>query len=385
MSFLRFSSDYRQHLKDLSIHARSLYRIFDQQTIFEMTQKRIKAYEKIRYALTNAPLLLMPDWKLPFKLYIDACGEGLGAALHQVQIFNDKPYEGPMCFISRQIQPTEELPNPPENPSYVPTGSESQIPNEGINITHVGTEFFELRERYKLDENFHILTALLEKDRKYLALAKSMDDIWKTSYENGIFPLFDDILYHRSKHICFMVVRSRMLINTILLEFHDKIYSGNLSEDKTMKRIKTCAWWPSWRKDDIKYCHSCNRCQKANKATGKGFGFMIHIQEQSTPWEMVHMYWVTALPPGGDKCYNACLVIVDRYIKTPIFLPCHKDDTDMDTPLLICDRVISHTGLFKNIISDRDPKLHQPFGPIYISVWVQNYHSQQHTIQKQMS
>ncbi|MBW0588032.1 hypothetical protein O181_127747 [Austropuccinia psidii MF-1] len=49
----------------------------------------------------------MPYWKLPFKLYIDAFGEGLGAALHQVQIFNDEPYEGPICYISRQIKATE--------------------------------------------------------------------------------------------------------------------------------------------------------------------------------------------------------------------------------------------------------------------------------------
>ncbi|MBW0497584.1 hypothetical protein O181_037299 [Austropuccinia psidii MF-1] len=49
----------------------------------------------------------MPDWKPPFKMYIDACGEGLGAALHQVRIVNDKLYEGPACFISRQIKPTE--------------------------------------------------------------------------------------------------------------------------------------------------------------------------------------------------------------------------------------------------------------------------------------
>ncbi|MBW0565865.1 hypothetical protein O181_105580 [Austropuccinia psidii MF-1] len=68
------------------------------------------------------------------------------------------------------------------------------------------------------------------------------------------------------------------------------------------------------------------------------------------------MDWVTASPPGGDKSFNACLVILDIFRKTPIFLPCHKDDTAMDTALLICNRVISHTGLFKNIISDRDPK-----------------------------
>ncbi|MBW0539932.1 hypothetical protein O181_079647 [Austropuccinia psidii MF-1] len=68
------------------------------------------------------------------------------------------------------------------------------------------------------------------------------------------------------------------------------------------------------------------------------------------------MYWVTALNPGGDRSYNACLVLVDRYSKTPMFLPCHKDDTDMDTDIMIWNKFISHTGLFQNIICDRDPK-----------------------------
>ncbi|MBW0565375.1 hypothetical protein O181_105090 [Austropuccinia psidii MF-1] len=68
------------------------------------------------------------------------------------------------------------------------------------------------------------------------------------------------------------------------------------------------------------------------------------------------MDWVTALPPGGDKRYNACFVIVYIYSKTPILLPFHNNDTTMGTALLIWNRVISHTGLFKNIISDTDPK-----------------------------
>ncbi|MBW0465172.1 hypothetical protein O181_004887 [Austropuccinia psidii MF-1] len=75
--------------------------------------------------------------------------------------------------------------------------------------------------------------------------------------------------------------------------------------------MKACAWCPFWRKDVIDYCHSCDRCQKANKATGKRLGLIIKIQEPSTPWEVDHMGLVTALPPGGEKSYNSCLVIVD--------------------------------------------------------------------------
>ncbi|MBW0553701.1 hypothetical protein O181_093416 [Austropuccinia psidii MF-1] len=61
MSFLGFASYYRQHLKDFAALAKSLYKICDQQTVFEMTQEIIKSYEKIRKALTEAPLLLVPD------------------------------------------------------------------------------------------------------------------------------------------------------------------------------------------------------------------------------------------------------------------------------------------------------------------------------------
>ncbi|MBW0515719.1 hypothetical protein O181_055434 [Austropuccinia psidii MF-1] len=66
---------------------------------------------------------------------------------------------------------------------------------------------------------------------------------------------------------------------------------------------------------------------------------MIKIHEPRKPWEMFHMDWVTGLQPGGDRCYNAFLVIGDRFSKTPIFLPCHKDDTAMDTALLIWNRL----------------------------------------------
>ncbi|MBW0569058.1 hypothetical protein O181_108773 [Austropuccinia psidii MF-1] len=167
-----------------------------------------------------------------------------------------------------------------------------------------------------------------------------------------------------------MALTDRALIRAILHECHDSIAAGHLSEDRTLERVKTFPWWPNWKKDVAEYFQTCDRCQNANRATGKKFGMMIQIQEPKCPWEIVHMDWTTALPPGGDRSYNACLVLVDRYSKTPMFLPCHKDYTAMDTAIMIWNEVISHTGLFQNIISDRDPKftsalwtnLHSLFG-----------------------
>ncbi|MBW0567101.1 hypothetical protein O181_106816 [Austropuccinia psidii MF-1] len=97
---------------------------------------------------------------------------------------------------------------------------------------------------------------------------------------------------------------------------------------------------------------------------------MIKFQEPSRPWKIVHMYWVTGLPPGGDRSYNSCLVTVYRFSKTQIPFPCKKDHTDMDTTLLIWNREVSWTAIFPNFISDREPKftsalwsnLHQLFG-----------------------
>ncbi|MBW0580137.1 hypothetical protein O181_119852 [Austropuccinia psidii MF-1] len=105
--FLGFSGYYRKHIKDFASIERALYKLCDKHTVFEMTVDRVMAFESLRSTLTAAPLLLMPDFKLPFKLYIDASGDGLGAALPQVQILNDKPVEGPICFIFRKIKPTE--------------------------------------------------------------------------------------------------------------------------------------------------------------------------------------------------------------------------------------------------------------------------------------
>ncbi|MBW0554981.1 hypothetical protein O181_094696 [Austropuccinia psidii MF-1] len=218
----------------------------------------------------------------------------------------------------------------------MPEEATPQIPIEGISVTELNTTFFEeLRNSYTQDTNCSILCKLLNKDSSDNPLIHALDEEWKKSYDEGRFYLLDGIIYHRTKHKCVMTVVHRSLINLELKECHDSPFSGHLSEDKTREKVKACIWWPMWQKDVSEYFKTCDSCQKANKFTGKRLGNMIKIQEPSRPWEIIHMDWVTGLPPQGDRSYSSFLVIADRFGKTPIFLPCHKDDTAMDTALLI--------------------------------------------------
>ncbi|MBW0499019.1 hypothetical protein O181_038734 [Austropuccinia psidii MF-1] len=68
------------------------------------------------------------------------------------------------------------------------------------------------------------------------------------------------------------------------------------------------------------------------------------------------MDWVTGLVPGGKENFNACLIIVVRFRKSIRCLPCHKEDTAMDTSLLFWNNIISTCGVPNIIISDRDRK-----------------------------
>ncbi|MBW0550869.1 hypothetical protein O181_090584 [Austropuccinia psidii MF-1] len=129
------------------------------------------------------------------------------------------------------------LPNNIDIPAYVSEEASPQIKIEGISVTDMNITFFEEeRNTYTQDNNCSILSQLLTKDCKDNSLIHALDEIWKKSYDEGIFHLLDGIIYHRSKHTCFMTVVNRSLINLVLKEYHDSPFSGNLSEDRTKEK-----------------------------------------------------------------------------------------------------------------------------------------------------
>ncbi|MBW0482127.1 hypothetical protein O181_021842 [Austropuccinia psidii MF-1] len=106
--FLGLTSYYRNHIRKFAHITSSLYKVCSKDVVFQITKERRDSYERIKHELTNAPVLILPDFELPFKLYIDAaCSQGLGAALHQRQIVDGESREGVICYISWQLKDSE--------------------------------------------------------------------------------------------------------------------------------------------------------------------------------------------------------------------------------------------------------------------------------------
>ncbi|MBW0485202.1 hypothetical protein O181_024917 [Austropuccinia psidii MF-1] len=107
-SFFGFASYYRNHIKRFAHITSSLYKLFSKDVVFEITKGRRDSFERIKYELTNAPVLILPYFQLPFNVYIDAaCSQGLGEALHQRQIVDGEPRDGVICYISRKLKDSE--------------------------------------------------------------------------------------------------------------------------------------------------------------------------------------------------------------------------------------------------------------------------------------
>ncbi|MBW0476633.1 hypothetical protein O181_016348 [Austropuccinia psidii MF-1] len=136
---------------------------------------------------------------------------------------------------------------------------------------------------------------------------------------------------------------------------------GHMSEDRTKEKVASTAGWPKWEQELSEYINTFERCQRENRKHGKKYGLLQLIEEPKHPWEKINMDWVTGLVPGRKGNFNACLIIAYSFSKSMRCLPCHKEDTAMDTALLFWNDIISTCGVPKNIISDRDPKFTSEF------------------------
>ncbi|CAN6706481.1 unnamed protein product [Malus baccata var. baccata] len=82
-SFLGHAGFYRRFIKDFSKVAQPLCRLLQKDVAFEFTKECTASFNQLKELLTTTPIIVPPDWSLPFELMCDASDYALGAVLGQ--------------------------------------------------------------------------------------------------------------------------------------------------------------------------------------------------------------------------------------------------------------------------------------------------------------
>ncbi|GJR21861.1 reverse transcriptase domain-containing protein [Tanacetum coccineum] len=82
-SFLGHAGFYRRFIQDFSKISRPITHLLKKDTPFVFSQDCINAFETLKKKLTEAPILVVPDWNLPFELMSDGSDFSNGAGLGQ--------------------------------------------------------------------------------------------------------------------------------------------------------------------------------------------------------------------------------------------------------------------------------------------------------------
>ncbi|GJS78113.1 reverse transcriptase domain-containing protein [Tanacetum coccineum] len=82
-SFLGHAGFYRRFIQDFSKIARPMTHLLEKETSFIFSKECIEAFETLKMKLTQAPILVAPDWDLPFEIMCDASDFAVGAVLGQ--------------------------------------------------------------------------------------------------------------------------------------------------------------------------------------------------------------------------------------------------------------------------------------------------------------
>ncbi|GKB07804.1 reverse transcriptase domain-containing protein [Tanacetum coccineum] len=90
-SFLGHASFYRRFIKDFSKISRPMTHLLKKNTSFIFSDNCIQAFQTLKKKLTEAAILIAPDWDLPFELMRNASDFAIGAVLGQHHEKHFKP------------------------------------------------------------------------------------------------------------------------------------------------------------------------------------------------------------------------------------------------------------------------------------------------------
>ena len=178
---------------------------------------------------------------------------------------------------------------------------------------------------------------------------------------NGVitFEYEDDVLVRSytaksTGEVTTQIVVPKTLRDTVMSIAHDSIMAGHMASGSTKKRLMQNFYWKGFSKDIIKYCRSCDKCQKV---APKGRIKQAPLQEMPTidvPFDRVGIDIVGPFV-CSDRKHRYVLTCVDFATRYPEAIPLQRIDTESVAEALIS--IFARVGLPREVLADNGTQL----------------------------
>ncbi|XP_027347990.1 uncharacterized protein LOC113859405 [Abrus precatorius] len=293
-SFLGHAGFYRRFIQNFSKISKPLSELLAKDVEFKFDETCLSAFMKLKEKLTIAPVIVAPDWSLPFELMCDASDATMGAVLGQRRDKDAKPR------IIRWILLLQEF--------DVEIRDKKGI--RELTVKEIKDSFHDERllsiSKALWYENFvnylagNVTPKLLDKHtlRKFWSDVKHY--IWDEPY---LFKICGDNMIRRCV--------SESEVNEILNHCHSREVGGHCGPSKTAHKVLQCDfYWPSLFKDAHLYVKSCDMCQRSGNISRKHEMPLSNI----LICELFDVWGIDFMGPFPKSMHNECILVAVDYV-----------------------------------------------------------------------
>ncbi|UYV65696.1 hypothetical protein LAZ67_3005170, partial [Cordylochernes scorpioides] len=396
-SFLGMCSYYRKFIKGFSKIADPLTSLIKKNVPFTWTENQEKAFQTLKVALINPPILGHFDPNAITYIHTDASNIGLGATL--VQKFGDK--EKVISYLSRTLSKPEQNYSTTEKECLAVVWSMSKLrPYLYGRHFKIVTDHHALcwlknlkdptgrlaRWALKIQEyNFEIIHKSGKKhlDADGLSRGPLPENEWDEDYErlflNQIIDEKDDFIENIKENLsgnkrsitqnfkeengclykknpnpegrAWLLVVPKKRRKEVMSEYHNHMLNGHLGVARTTYRLKNKYYWPSMLKDVSEFVKTCHLCQSRKGSNHLPSGLLQPIPPANYPFERIGIDFVGPLP--STKRRRKWIIVLTDYYTKYAETKAVSEATVKEVSTFLIEHIILRHGAPRFLISDR--------------------------------
>lgn len=348
------------------------------------------AFQQLKSAMVEVPVLVLPNFAQPFIVETDASGEGVGAVLMQnhqpIAYFSQalgararaaSVYERELMAMVLAIQKWR--PYLLGRRFIVRTDQKSlrylldqRVVGHAFQKWMTKLMAYDFEIQYKPGSDNRVADALSRVSHEVELAALSIPHVlhWeaiKTEVDTDEFLQKVKTGLHSNPHAYSgfqldngqLTYKGRLVISKkstsiplLLKEYHCSPVGGHSGVLKTYQRLISDLFWVGMKQNVMDFVARCEICQRNKSLNLSPAGLLEPIPLPDRVWDEVTMDFIEGLPKSDGV--DSILVVVDRITKYAHFIPLRHPFTAQGVAGAFLKEVVRLHGIPQSIISDRD-------------------------------